>query len=127
MMKSNLLKLMAGALLLVFTGCAGINRTPYSNEPVETKVVLSQDNYRIVKQVEGEWSALYVFGIGGMSKKAVTTNALSEMYKNADLQGNQQIINITTTQSIENWVLVASLYKVIARGYVIEFLPSNGQ
>lgn len=118
---------MAGALLLVFTGCAGINRTPYSNEPVETKVVLSQDNYRIVKQVEGEWSALYVFGIGGMSKKAVTTNALSEMYKNADLQGNQQIINITTTQSIENWVLVASRYKVIARGYVIEFLPSNGQ
>lgn len=118
---------MAGALLLVFTGCAGINRTPYSNEPVETKVVLSQDNYRIVKQVEGEWSALYVFGIGGMSKKAVTTNALSEMYKNADLQGNQQIINITTTQSIENWVLVASRYKVIARGYVIEFLSSNGQ
>ncbi len=101
--------------------------TPYSNEPVETKVVLTQDNYRIIKQVEGEWSALYVFGIGGMSKKAVTTNALSEMYKNADQQGNQQIINITTTQSIENWVLVASRYKVIARGYVIEFLPSNGQ
>ena len=69
----------------------------------------------------GEWSATYVFGIGGLSKKALETNAVSEMYKNAGLTGNQQIINITTTQSVETWALVYSKVRAIAHGYVIEF------
>ena len=102
-------------------GCAGVNMTPYKNNPVETKVILKENNYKIVKEVEGEWSATYVFGIGGLKKKALTSNAIAEMYKNAALTGNQQIINITTTQSVESWVGIYSRYKVVARGYVIEF------
>ena len=85
-------------LTVFFSGCAGLNMTPYANDPVETKVVLSESNYHIVKEVSGEWSATYVFGIGGLSKKALNNNAISEMYKNAELQGNQQIINITTAR-----------------------------
>ena len=54
-------------------------------------------------------------------KKALETNAISEMYKNAKLTGNQQIINITTTQSVESWVGIYTKRKVIAHGYVIEF------
>ena len=87
------------------------------------QVVLSEDNYTIVKAVEGEWSATYVFGIGGLKKKALETNAIGEMYKNAQLTGNQQIINITTTQSVETWAFgIYAKYKVVARGYVIEFV-----
>ena len=109
------------ATLLI--GCAGVNMTPYKNDPVETKVVLSEDNYTIVKAVEGEWTATYVFGIGGLKKKALETNAIGEMYKNAQLTGNQQIINITTTQSVETWAFgIYAKYKVVARGYVIEFV-----
>ena len=109
------------ATLLI--GCAGVNMTPYKNDPVETKVVLAEDNYTIVKEVEGEWSATYVFGIGGLKKKALETNAIGEMYKNAHLTGNQQIINITTTQSVEAWAFgIYAKYKVVARGYVIEFV-----
>lgn len=124
-MKTKLSKLMSGVIILLLTSCAGFNYSPYSNEPVETKVVLTQDNYRIVKQVEGEWSARYIFGIGGMKYKTVTTNALSEMYKNAHLVGNQQIINITTTTTIQSWIGIVIRRTVIARGYVIEFLPSK--
>lgn len=105
---------------VLFTGCAGLNMTPYVNEPVETKVILSEANYHIMKEVTGEWTATYIFGIGGLSKKALETNAVSEMYKNAGLTGNQQIINVTTTVSIENWV-VYSKHRAIAHGYVIEF------
>ena len=108
-------------LAVFFSGCAGLNMTPYANDPVETKVVLSKSNYHIVKEVSGEWSATYVFGIGGLSKKALNNNAISEMYKNAELKGNQQIINITTTQSVESWALIYSKVRAKAHGYVIEF------
>ena len=105
---------------VLFASCAGLNMTPYANDPVETKVILSESNYHIVKEVSGEWTATYVFGIGGLSKKALETNAISEMYKNAGLTGNQQIVNVTTTFSVENW-FVYSKHRVFAHGYVIEF------
>lgn len=105
---------------VLFASCAGLNFTPYANNPVETKVILSESNYHIVKEVSGEWSATYIFGIGGLSKKSLETNAVSEMYKNAGLTGNQQIVNVTTTLSVENWV-VYSKHRAIAHGYVIEF------
>ena len=105
---------------VLFARCAGVNMTSYQNDPVETKVLLSEANYKIVGEATGEWSATYVFGIGGLSQKALTTNAISEMYKNANLTGNQQIINVTTTLSIENW-FVYSRHRAIAHGYIIEF------
>lgn len=105
---------------VLFASCAGLNFTPYANNPVETKVILSESNYHIVKEVSGEWSATYIFGIGGLSKKSLKNNAVSEMYKNAGLTGNQQIVNVTTTLSVENW-FVYSKYRAIAHGYVIEF------
>ena len=104
----------------IFASCAGINTTPLGHNLQETKVILKEANYKIVGQVEGEWSATYVFGIGGLSKKALTNNAISEMYKNANLTGSQQIINVTTTTSIEQWV-VYTKKRAIARGYIIEF------
>lgn len=113
--------LLISMVAVLLGSCAGLNTTPYQNAPVETKVILKESNYKIVKEVEGEWSATYVFGIGGLKKKALETNAISEMYKNANLIGNQQIINITTTQSVESWVGIYTKRKVIAHGYVIEF------
>ena len=113
--------LFVSLLAVLFASCSGLNMTPYANDPVETKVVLSESNYHIVKEVSGEWSATYVFGIGGLSKKALNSNAISEMYKNAELKGNQQIINITTTQSVESWALIYSKTRATAHGYVIEF------
>lgn len=113
--------MMVSMVVLLLTNCAGLNMTPYANNPAETKVLLSEANYKIVKEVSGEWSATYVLGIGGVSQKSLTTNAIGEMYKNAELKGNQQIINITTTKSVESWCLVYAKYRVVARGYVIEF------
>ena len=115
------IKLFLGCLVAVlFASCAGTNYSlPRHNLP-ETKLILQDGNYHIVGQVEGEFSATYILGCGGLSKKALTTNALTEMYKNANLTGNQQIINVTTTTSIEQWV-VYTKKRAIARGYIIEF------
>lgn len=106
---------------IIFASCAGTNFTFYPNKPVETQVLLSQANYKIVGEATGEWSATYVLGIGGLSQKSLTTNAVSEMYKNAELKGNQQIINITTTQSVEAWYVFYVVRRAIAHGYIIEF------
>ena len=115
------IKFFLGCIVAVlFASCAGLNTTPYDHNMPETKLILKEANYKIIGQVEGEWSATYVFGIGGLSKKALTNNAISEMYKNANLTGTQQIINITTTTSIEQWV-VYTKKRAIARGYIIEF------
>lgn len=105
---------------VIFASCSGINTTPYSHNMPETKLILKEANYKIVGQVEGKWSATYIFGIGGLSKKSLTNNAISEMYKNANLTGSQQIINITTTTSVEQWVVYTKM-RAIARGYIIEF------
>ena len=43
------------------------------------------------------------------------------MYKNANLKGNQQIINVTTTHSQEAWFVFYSVRRAIAHGYIIEF------
>ncbi len=123
-MKNLFTYLFVGTIVVLMTGC-GFNSSFYKNDPVKTDVLLSQGNYRIVKYVEGEWSALYVLGIGGLRKEVVTSNAISEMYKNAKLTGNQQIINITTVTSIRFFVVFWRL-RAVARGNVIEFLDENG-
>ena len=106
---------------MIFASCAGVNTTPTQNNVPETKLILKEANYKIVGEATGEWSATYVLGIGGLSKKALTTNAISEMYKNAQLTGNQQLINVTTTTSIEAWAFFYVKYRTVAHGYVIEF------
>ena len=109
--------------ILLMSSC-GINHTPYSNEPVTTQVNLKHANYRIVKQVDGFASANYVLGIGGLSKKSLEGNAIADMYQKAELVGNQQIINITTTQSVKV-ILIYVKRQICAHGYVIEFIDGN--
>ena len=106
---------------VVMASCAGLNSTPYKTSPVETKVIVKEANFDIVKEVEGEWSAVYVFGIGGLKKAALETNAISEMYKNAKLTGSQQIINITTTISTKSILGIYTKKYVKAHGYVVQF------
>lgn len=121
-MKNSIKIALFSLVAVFFTSCmSGINTTGYKDTTAETKVILKEANYKVVGMVEGEWSATYVLGIGGLSKKALTQNAVSEMYKNANLTGSQQIINVTTTVSVENWLGFYSKKHAIARGYIIEF------
>lgn len=81
-------------LALLCTSC-GISRQATDNRNVtQTEVVLAKKNYKVVKQVEGESSQNYWFGIGGLSKKSLGESAVSDMYKNANLTGSQAIIDI---------------------------------
>ena len=57
------IKFFLGCLVAVlFASCAGINTTPYDHNMPETKLILKEANYKIVGQVEGEFSATYILG-----------------------------------------------------------------
>ena len=91
-MKKVLLGCVA-ALSLLVTSC-GFSREATTNQnQIQTQVVLSQKNYRIVKSVTGESKQTYFLGFGGLSKKSLRESAMSDMMKNAGLKGSQAIIN----------------------------------
>ena len=69
------------------TSCGlGSNLTSNQNS-LQTNVVLNKNNYKVVKTINGEATATYIFGIGGLSAKALRDNATSNMIKNAKLDG----------------------------------------
>ncbi len=90
------------AATLSLTGCAGVANT-VSNNLTQTQVVLSDDNFKVIGHAYGEATATYICGIGGLSKKALYNNAISEMSKNANLRGAQTLTNTTVHYSVAMW------------------------
>jgi len=110
----------AAVLMSGLTSC-GVTGHMISNYNVaQTQLVLSKDNFRVIGDVEGRAGATYVFGIGGLSKKAVRENAIADMYRNARLTGAQAVNNITTTVKVRSYPFVVK-YEFIASGQIIEF------
>ncbi len=112
---------MLSAIIALFASCVGLNLSPLVNyQP--SNAVISDNNYRIVGEVSGECSQQYIFGFGGMSDKSKESNAIKEMYKNANLKPGQAIININVTYTQQVYFL-AIVIKVtsIAHGTIIEF------
>ena len=111
---------MVAAAVLLLAGC-GISQNLTSNANLnQTNVVLSQKNFHVVKTVEAETSATYVFGIGGMSKKALYNNAVAELTKKANLTGSQALVNVTVRNS-GKVVLLFGKVTYRAEATVIEF------
>lgn len=120
-MKKLLTKVaMAVASVLLLSGC-GVNMNLVNNHNLnQTNVVLSQKNFHVVKTVEAEVSATYVFGIGGLSKKVLHDNVVAELTKNAGLTGSQALVNVTVHNSAKV-ILCYSKVTYHAEGTVIEF------
>jgi hypothetical protein len=111
---------MAVAAVLLFASC-GVTQDLTKNMNLnQTNVVLSQKNFHVVKNVEAEASATYVFGIGGLSKKALYNNAVAELTKNANLTGSQALINVTVKNSAKV-ILCFGKVTYHAEGTVVEF------
>lgn len=109
----------AAVAAMTLTSC-GIHSTT-SNALTETKVELSQNNFRVVGQAFGSAKATYVCGIGGLSKKGLRNNAIDEMSKNAKLTGAQTLTNITTHSTVR---VITPLYvevTVTATANIVEF------
>ena len=82
--------------------------------------ILALEAITQIKNVEAEATATYVFGIGGMSKKALYSNAVAELTKNANLTGSQALVNVTVKNSAKS-ILCYTKITYHAEGTVIEF------
>ena len=104
------------------TSC-GLGSVLTSNQnSLQTNVVLTQNNYKVVKTITGEATTTYIFGIGGLSKEALRNNAIADMVKDAKLDGKSQAI-VNTQISVKN-VIITPLYIkqiVTASALVVEF------
>lgn len=114
--------LCAVAISCLFTSCS-ISREATSNQnQIQTSVVLSQDNFRVIGNVSGTSKQNYVLiGIGGLSKKSLRESAMSEMLKKAELKGGARAIINTNIQYKNQFYLLWGKQKAIATGTVIEF------
>ena len=99
-------------LFALLTGCSTARYNTSNHLNTETQIVLSEANYKIIKQVTGYAETTKVFGIGGLSRRACEANAYADMVANANLQGSQAIINVLP---------IVWIRTVTAKGYVIEF------
>jgi hypothetical protein len=64
------------AAAMMLTGCGFTSNLSSNVNVVETSVVLSEANFNVVRNVSAEVSSTYVFGIGGIGKKARQNKAL---------------------------------------------------
>ncbi len=105
----------------LFSSCAMHNQMQ-SHIAIEPNVILSQNNFHVVKHVSAQASCTYVFGIGGYSQKALKENAVADMIRNAELTGSQAVINVVSKRSVRS--ILFPLYQEViiqVQGTVIEY------
>lgn len=110
-------------LTVVFASCRTSYRGLTTNENHhQTQVVLSENNYRIVKYVEGDASARYVFSFGGNgSERGLLARARENMLRNAGLIGTSRaVINETVERRVKDGFFTTEV-RYIVSAYVIEF------
>lgn len=106
---------------LFLTSCSGLSSHLTKNLNLQqTNVVLSEANYHIVKHVDTEVTATYIFGFGGYKSSLLHQNAVAELTKKAELEGSQALINVTVKHTIKQ-ILFYSEITLHAEGTVIEF------
>ena len=125
-MRKLLIALSFAAVMVMTTGCGFTSNLTAGAVVNQTNVVLSQNNFKVIGESEGVAEATYIFGIGGLSKKALEANAIAIMTENAHLRGSQAIVNVTVNQSVADWVGIYTKRTVTARCQVVEFTPDFG-
>lgn len=91
----------------------------------QTDVVLSQKNYKIVKYVEGESTAKYIFGIGGAGKSGMIAKARENMLKNSGLIGKSRAVINETVEIKTTIFLIYTEVRYVVSAYIVEFYQSG--
>ena len=110
------------AVLLV-SSCGASSNLTFNQNQMQTNVVLSQNNFTVVKTVTGEASSIYIFGIGGRKQAEAKSSAMNQMIQNAELTGPQAIVNATVSFHEQTVLGIWTKVTAYAVGNVIEFHP----
>ena len=85
--------IIATSAILLSSCATGLNKT-YLEDYHSTVAPFDQNNFTVVKRVEGEHIGEKILFMGGLSDDYLKESALSNMYDNAKLTGSQTIIDI---------------------------------
>ncbi|MCQ2309747.1 MAG: hypothetical protein MJZ78_07210 [Bacteroidales bacterium] len=115
--------LVIASFILTLSSCVATGmHTNTSNHAQSVAAPFDQNNFVVVKRVEGEQSCEKFLGIGGLSDSYLKESAISNMYRNANLTGSQMIVDIHVVKSrlfVLGPIYMRSIQK--ATGTVIEF------
>jgi hypothetical protein len=108
---------------MTMVSSCGMQSQIVSNENVnQTTVGLNRKNYKVVDVVKGKASNTYIFGIGGMSKKALMESAKLKMYNTNYLIGKSAAYaNMTTESRISMFFPFYYKRTIISSAILIEF------
>ena len=109
------------------TSCAVSEHLTSNRNVMQTNVELSKNNFQVIGTAQGSATVIRVFGIGGLSLKAIRANAYAEMVKNANLSGSQALINVNT--EVKQRGVAPFYWKTVITtcGQVIEFTSTEEQ
>ena len=108
-------------ITFLFSSCAVHNGLTTNLNNHTTEVVLSKKNFKVIESVQGEAQAMYVFGIGGLSKKAMIAEARANMLSKANIVGGSKAIINETVEITNSRFPIVRLYKVTVSGHIVEF------
>ena len=109
----------------LMTSCAVSEHSTSNRNVMQTNVELSKNNFQVIGTAQGSATVIRVFGIGGLSLKAIRANAYAEMVKNANLSGSQALINVNT--EVKQRGVAPFYWKTVITtcGQVIEFISTE--
>lgn len=88
---------------------------------MNNSAALNQDNFSYTQQsISGSSEATYVFGIGGVDRKALLDEAKNDMLKDDTLQSNQALANVAVTWK-NTFLIVVFKTKCIVTADIVEF------
>ena len=121
-LKKSLLITIVGCCIMLISSCCASAGLTFNQNQLQTNVVLSQNNFTIVKHVCGESSGTYLFGIGGYKTAETKASAMNQMIQNAELTGSQAVVNASVSIHEQTILGVYTKITAYATGTVVEFL-----
>ncbi len=107
---------------MILSSCGISDEAATSVSELQTQVVLSKKNYRVVREVMGQSTQHYaLFFLGGVSRQSLRSSAINEMMSNANIMGSEAIINVHVQYKSATAFGLWGMRRAIARGTVIEF------
>ncbi|GAB2611405.1 DUF6567 family protein [Belliella aquatica] len=113
-----------GLVTIFLLNSCGLHTTHVGNiNGNMTNVELSKKNFQVVERVSGTSTATYIFGIGGLSNKALIEKAKSKMLQKADIVGGSKaIVNLTTESHLSDIFPFYFRWTVTISGHIVEFV-----
>lgn len=120
-MSKNFLNITLVAFIFILTSCGVSKHFAETRIGSRPQICLQDNNFRVIKTVQGEHTVTSFLGIGKEQRKYALDHAIQKMYVEADLKGSQAIVDIIPTMTIKEDYLFVRKWSIEVVGRVIEF------